>query len=372
MAAALQVEVLRYAVPAARRGVTGNLRRLGVDAAHHGPSIQDRKHRSGSRRYRSSPQQAEGICQSADARSVVRSIRETASAAEYNMGSAWGARRIAKARTAAGVESPHWEGKSDLVSSPKLRSTDRHETGRARVAGIRARLPGRTLTRLLVAGAAALTVALAVWAMPWVPVGMTRDDYSPRVVIALVLAMGSALTWLAAVFTGGLAGGDRQLAEILNSLLGRRARLRNRHQFHNRLARECRRARRERRSSLSLILVRLSIGEDREGDQVLEHVAHALMATMRSSDVVGIAGDSEIGILAIGADGKAREVIGARVKRALAAALAELSEEKAATSVPEALLGVGSLGSDVTEPGHLLAAARASFAPLAPRARKAA
>jgi len=259
-----------------------------------------------------------------------------------------------------------------MVSSPKLQSTDRGETGRTRVAGLRARLLGRPLTGLLAAGAAGLTVALAIWAMPWVPVGMTRDDYSPRVVAALLLAMGSTLMWLAAAFTWGLAGADRQLVEILHSLLGRRARLRNRHQFYNRLARECRRARRERRSSLSLFLVRLSTGEDREGNRALEHVAHALMAAVRSSDVVGIAGDSEIGILAIGAGGKALEIIGARLRRALAAALAELSEDAAATSVPEASLGVSTLGPDATEPGHLLVAARASLAPVAPRLRKAA
>jgi GGDEF domain-containing protein len=217
-----------------------------------------------------------------------------------------------------------------------------------------------------------LTVALAIWAMPWVSVGMTRHDYSPRVVAALLLAMGSTLMWLAAAFTWGLAGADRQLVEILHSLLGRRARLRNRHQFYNRLARECRRARRERRSSLSLVLVRLSTGEDCEGKRALEHVAHALMAAVRSSDVVGIAGDSEIGILAIGAGGKALEIIGARLRRALAAALAELSEDAAAPSVPEASLGVSTLGPDATEPVHLLVAARASFAPVAPRLRKAA
>jgi hypothetical protein len=96
------------------------------------------------------------------------------------------------------------------------------------------------------------------------------------------------------------------------------------------------------------------------------------MATVRSSDVIGIAGDNEIGILAIGADAKAREIISARLRRALAAALVEFGEDRVATNVPEALLGVSTLGPDGIEPGHLLAAARASFAPVVPRSRKAA
>ena len=259
-----------------------------------------------------------------------------------------------------------------MVTSPKVRSTERHETGPARVAGVRACRQGRALAGLFATGAAALTVVLAIWAMPWVPIGMTRDDYSAHVVVALVLAMGSTLMALIAAFVGRPAGGQVELVEILHSLLGRRARLRNQQQFCNRLARECRHAQRERRSSLSLILVRVSKDEDRDGKQILEHVAHALMAAVRSSDVIGIAGDNEIGILAIGADAKAREIISARLRRALAAALVEFGEDTVATNVPEALLGVSTLGPDGTEPGHLLAAARTSFTPVVPRSKKAA
>jgi hypothetical protein len=259
-----------------------------------------------------------------------------------------------------------------MVAPPRVRSTERRERGPARVAGVRAYHQGKALAGLFAMGAAALAVVLAIWAMPWVPVGMTWDDYSAHVLVALVLAMGSILMALIAAFTRGPASGHVQLAEIWHSLLGKRVRLRDRQQFCNRLARECQRAQRERRSSLSLILVRVSEGEDRDGEQALEHVAHALMAAMRSSDVVGMAGDNEIGILAIGADAKAREVISVRLKRALAAALVEFSDDRVATNVPEALLGASSWGPDGAEPDSLLMAARASFAPVVPRSRKAA
>ena len=259
-----------------------------------------------------------------------------------------------------------------MATSPKVKSIGRHGTGPARAAGVQASHQGRALASLFAAGAAALTVVLAIWAMPWVSVGMTRDDYSAHVVVALVLAMGITLMGLIAAFAYRLPGGQVELAEILHSLLGRRARLRNQQQFCNRLARECQRAQRERRSSFSLVLVRVSKDEDREGKQILEHVAHALMATVRSSDVIGIAGDNEIGILAIGADARVQEVIRARLKRALAAALVEFGEGGAATNVPDALLGVSTWGPDGAEPDHLLLAARTSFAPVVPRSRKAA
>ena len=256
-----------------------------------------------------------------------------------------------------------------MVASPNLGPTEQRETGPARVVGVRAYRQSKALASLFTMGAAALAVVLAIWAMPWVPVGMTRDDYSAHLLVALALAMGSILMALIAAFTRGLASGHVQLAEIWHTLLGKRVRLRNRQQFCNRLARECHRAQRERRSSLSLILVRVSEGEDRDGEQALEHVAHALMAAMRSSDVVGMAGDNEIGILAIGADAKALEIISVRLKRALAAALVEFTEDRLATNVPEALLGASSWGPDGAEPDSLLTAARASFAPVVPGPR---
>ena len=135
-----------------------------------------------------------------------------------------------------------------MATSPKVKSVGRHGTGPARAAGVQASHQGRALASLFAAGAAALTVLLAIWAMPWVPVGMTRDDYSAHVVVALVLAMGIALMGLIAAFAYRLPGGQVELAEILHSLLGRRARLRNLQQFCNRLARECQRAQRGGRS----------------------------------------------------------------------------------------------------------------------------
>jgi GGDEF domain-containing protein len=269
-----------------------------------------------------------------------------------------------------------WEDNLNVRRCFKAAPPERNDTARARFVRAQTFYPGKNWVSLLAAGVAVvLTVVLAIWLTPWVPIGMREDDYSSSVRVALVLTLSSALMSLIAAFTRGDAGRETEPAELWHSLLGKRMRLRDRRQFHNRLARECARAHRDRRSSLSLILVRVSDSEDRDspcGPDVLERVADALMATVRSSDVIGIAGDCEIGILAIGADANAREVIITRFRRTLMAALQRWREPEAPSRAPLLSLGASTLGYDSAEPGPLLAAARYSLAPVIARSRRAA
>ena len=263
-----------------------------------------------------------------------------------------------------------------MSTSPRVWHPTRREPARARFSRVQASHWGKALVGLLAMGAATvLTVALAIWVIPWVPIGMTQDDYSPAVLVAVVLAMISTLMSFIAALARGSASGSLELAELLQSLLGMHMRLRNRQQFHNRLARECRRAQRERRSWLSLILVQVPEGKDRDGSSsahALEHVGHTLTATVRAGDIVRVAGDNEIGVLAIGADVKARDVISARLRRALAAVSGDSTKEGGSSATRQALLGASTFGPDGTEPEILLMAARSSFAPVVPRSKKAA
>src|SRR4030042_6918444 len=82
-----------------------------------------------------------------------------------------------------------------------------------------------------------LTLVLAIWAMPWLPIGTTWDDYAPAVRLSALLAAAGALTGLVGAYLGGVTGREGGLVETLQSLLERRTRLRNRQQFRNRLGR---------------------------------------------------------------------------------------------------------------------------------------
>lgn len=221
-----------------------------------------------------------------------------------------------------------------------------------------------------------MTVVLVVWMIPWVPAGMTADDYSPAVRVALALATGSTALSLLALFARQPIDGEGEVAQVWHSLLGSRKTLRNRTQFHKRLARECERAQRDQRRWLSLLVVRVQGNGDcgiRGSADAFELIAGSMVPLVRSSDVIGMAGDSELGVLAIGADAKAREIICLRFEPALASALREWWAE-AGVSGREALvsLGASTFGADGIEPGHLLAAARDSLTPVIPGSRSAA
>src|SRR3972149_1620372 len=132
----------------------------------------------------------------------------------------------------------HWKGSlhmSDpsMVEPPKLRATG--PTIPFEVLLSERAKAGAAL--LATAIAIVLMAVLAIWAMPWLPIGMTWDDYTPAVLVSAVLAIGGALMGLVGASLGGVAGREGGLLETLQSILERRVRVRNRQQVRNRLAR---------------------------------------------------------------------------------------------------------------------------------------
>lgn len=250
-----------------------------------------------------------------------------------------------------------------------MRSTSKgRDTVGARLSKVQATYRSKTRASYLAAGAAAaMAIVLALWVIPWVPIGMTLDDYSSVVWVALVLGTGSALMGLLAFFTREPASTERDVAEVWRGLLGKGVRLWNRHQFYRRLARECERAQRDGRSPLALMLVRVSPSDDRDGSgrrDAVERIAQAAARNVRSSDVIGLIGGEELGVLVIGVNDQARQAIGERLERTLTAALAEWPVTKAPGRAPVVSMGASTLGPD-GDPDSLIAAARQALKPLA-------
>lgn len=262
-----------------------------------------------------------------------------------------------------------------MSTSPGRAPSAGPEMARARFSALLA--SQRTKIRgawLAAAATVALTAVLALWIIPPVPIGMTQNDYSLAVGIAFLLALASALMGFVAVFARESATGETDLAGIWRSLFAGARRTRNRHQFYNRLARECARALRDRRSALSLVLVHVGPAEQRSGPvspEALDHVATALAASVRSSDVMGIAGDAEIGVLAIDAGPEAREGICRRFERRLTTAFVGWTRAELPGGAPVVSLGASTMGPD-DDPETLLAAARHALRPIGSRPAQAA
>jgi GGDEF domain-containing protein len=258
---------------------------------------------------------------------------------------------------------------------PKAGRSEGCGTALVRFSSAQASRRSKTRAGSIAAGAAAvMAVVLALWMIPWVPIGMRQDDYSPAVWVALVLAMGTAIMGLLGVLTREPASGESDVAELWQNLMGRRWRVRNPRQFHNRLTRECARVQCDQRLSLSLIVVRVSQGDDPDGQGgpgVLEAVEQILAGNVRSSDVTGVLGDDEIGVLAIGVPAEEREVMIRRLRRALERALAGSTGTEHSNQKPVVSLGASTLGLG-DDPDSLLAAARRALRPVGTHAAQAA
>jgi hypothetical protein len=217
--------------------------------------------------------------------------------------------------------------------------------------------------------AAALAIALALWVTPGVPIGLEPGDYTPAVRTAILLAAGSALMGFVAFFARDRAPGERDVVEFLQDLAGRRRPLRSRGQFAHRLSRECARARRDRRAALSLILIQVAPEPARDGasgkdDEALDFLAEALANSIRTSDVVGFAGDREIGMLAVGTGARARESVTSRLEQAVVEGLHEWTKASHSQPVPAVMIGATTLTLDET-PEVMLANAREALRPVA-------
>ncbi len=263
-----------------------------------------------------------------------------------------------------------------MTTSRNSAPRKRRETAGSHLFRQQAYYRSKTRAVWLAAGAAAImAVILPFWITPSIPIGMTEDDYSFSVWVALVLTMGSTVMALLAFLAREPIAGEEGLAEAWHSLMGKPMMVRNRRQFHNRLLRECKLAQRDRRRALSLLLVRVDSRGDcstEGGPEPLAHIADALVATMRHSDVVGIAEDDEIGVLAIGADAKGREVVRERFEQTLATACADWVRAAGASGdAPAVSLGTITFDPD-SDPDALLESARQALTPIGSHVTQAA
>ncbi len=259
---------------------------------------------------------------------------------------------------------------SETNGAPAERETSGGRPSRARAAN-----PGKIRVGWPAPGAAAvLVVILALWVVPWVSFGVSQEHVRPLETAAFVLVGGGALIALLASIGRDLAGADKDVAEFWRGLLGGVERLRNGAQFRYRLGRECARCRRDRRTSSSLVLVRLTTngdGDVADARDALEHLAAALVGGLRSSDVVGMVSENELGILAIDARPSARGTIVARLRRTIAAAFLEWAQDGARSGALSLSLGAYTL-DPADNAASSVAAARQTLRPVATQDTRAA
>ncbi len=213
-------------------------------------------------------------------------------------------------------------------------------------------------------GIAVVTLALAAWAIPWIPIGMDVEDYDVATVTTFVLAGIASLAVQGFIYVWAPQFQGEPLPEFLRVLMGAHRLIRGPRQFYSRLAAECRQCRADRRNAVSLVIVEMSgVSEAPAAKPELMEQREALgpllvRGSVRAQDVVAVSWPREVWVLAVATGRNARVGIMRRLARAIA--VSELPAD-----VREACrIGGSTFALDGEEPDALFSVARERLSPL--------
>lgn len=200
-------------------------------------------------------------------------------------------------------------------------------------------------------------------AIPWLPGGLTTEDYTERVSLTLLLGGLCAILGLGTLILRDHLRQTRETLLVWTAVYDEVTGLYNRQYFFDRLSLECERARRQG-TTFSLFLMRFepSAGQRRgPGSHALQRLGAVLTETMRSNDLVALLGGNELAVVAMGVPRKGAPLMAHRLEAALEGSLADLNLR----------LGVATYSARIRNPGALLRLARTSLSGAPPSEEEA-
>jgi diguanylate cyclase (GGDEF)-like protein len=209
-----------------------------------------------------------------------------------------------------------------------------------------------------------VVVGFLVWAMPWFRVGMSASDYSPQVVIALLLLGLCPAVTAVAILLRSIAKRRGEALVAWLSIYDKTTGLRNQDYFFERLKLQCRLGGQMSEYSVGVVLMSMEeMGCDGNGmapaKKTLHLIGSSIAGEMRPTDLVAIVGDREIGVLVSVASPMALQIVAERVRRSLQSKLEEVSRQPGVDLMVK--MGSASLDGTHSDPEALLKAARSSF-----------
>lgn len=257
----------------------------------------------------------------------------------------------------SGRASPLRSPERDPLTSPEAEAKSAQTPQRGAVSQHQRYYSLLRRSRLMLAAFCAAMLYFLFWAVPWLPGGLSEEDYTRQVTLTLLL--GGICTTLG-LGTLVLRENLRRTREALlawRTVYDDTTGLYNRRYFYDRLSLECERARRQG-ATFSLILMRLehSTGPRRgPSADALRRLAGALTRAARSNDLVALLGGNELAVVAMGVPSKMAPQVADRLKTALEGSLTDSGDRL------NLRLGVATYGGRVRHPSTLLREARRSL-----------
>jgi diguanylate cyclase (GGDEF)-like protein len=200
-----------------------------------------------------------------------------------------------------------------------------------------------------------------VWAIPWIPGGLSVSDYSWDLA---VIAGSCMLIGLIATTLRSTVRQKREALVAWTAVYDEATGLHNRRYFYDCLSLECERSQRHGTPFYVLLLELRYPGPRKRGRGVranraaLQPAAELVKNLTRSTDLVALISEGEFAVLLAGAQQDVARQLAERVRQSVNAVLPKLVAAGDPAVVPVAEVGVGTYGKDGTTPETLIEAAR--------------
>ena len=195
------------------------------------------------------------------------------------------------------------------------------------------------------------------WAVPWIPSGLSVEDYSREVVLTFALAGSCMGLGLTALLLRRYAQRTQEALIAWSTVYDDTTGLYNRRYFYERLSLECDRAK-VRGTSFAVLVLRLEDTGPRQRarsgsseSDILRTAADELARGTRSTDVAALLSGSELAVLLPRVTDSVAEEVAVRLARSVREALPTQTG-------PGVRLGMSTYGGDGRNPNSLLRAAQ--------------
>jgi len=220
------------------------------------------------------------------------------------------------------------------------------------------------LSRLALLAFWACFAYFIVWAIPWIPGGLTAADYSLQLVATLVIAGSSMLLGLIAATLRSQARHKREALVAWTAVYDETTGLYNRRYFYERLSLECERSQRHD-IPFALALLEMQYPQSRQDSRAvradraaLRPAAELVKSLTRATDVVALISEREFAVLLVGARQDVALQLAERLRESVNARLPSLLNTNDPSIWPTLEVGLAAYGEDGSTPESLLDAAR--------------
>lgn len=203
--------------------------------------------------------------------------------------------------------------------------------------------------RLILASFFTVFVATMLYVIPWLPYGLSVDDYNSRITFLLILMLIGSLLAFAAVYLRDISNRVEQTMLTWKSVNDGLVDMRHREYFFDRVAIECSRSG-ATQEEFTIVTLRLPSAAFDDGARISRAI-QALEPVVRDYDCLSSLGPHEIAVLAHG--------VGQANAAGLSQRLAQIAAGTLDSTVTQRVVaGHAVFDADASEAGSLIAIAR--------------